>query len=73
MLAHNIPARGSPICVLGPPQADFANSASVHGNLVLNSLGDLYIYIVRTTNFPNIVIGQSTEKRLRRDKLNTFT
>ena len=67
MLARNIPAWGSPICVLGPPGSDFADSASVARNLVLNSLGHLYIYIVRTTNFPNTVIGQSTEKRLRRD------
>ena len=31
------------------------------------SLND--IYIVVTSNFPNIVIEQSTEKRLRRDNL----
>ena len=68
MHARNIPARGSPICVLGPPGPDFADSASVARNLVLNSLGHLYIYIVVTSNFPNIVIGQSTEKRLRREK-----
>ena len=67
MLARNIPAQSSPRCVGEPPQPDFANSASVARYSGSNSLGHLYIYIVVTSNFPNIVIGQSTEKRLRRD------
>ena len=67
MNARNIPAWSSPICVLGSPGSVFADSASVARNLVVNSLGHLYIYIVVTSNFPNIVIGQSTEKRLRRE------
>ena len=73
MLARNLPVLSSSICVLGPREADFANSARVHGNLLLNSLGHLYIYIVVTSNFPNIVIGQSTEKRLRREKTGSVT
>ena len=32
----------------------------------------IYIYIVRTTNFPDIVIWQSTEKRLRRENIRNF-
>ena len=67
MNARNIPAQSSPRCVGKPPQADFADSMSVLRYLGSNSLGHLYIYIVVTSNFPNIVIGQSTEKRLRRD------
>ena len=41
--ARNIRAWCSPICVLGPPGSDFADSAAVARNLLLNSLSHLYI------------------------------
>ena len=45
MHARNIRAWCSPICVPGPPGPDFADSAAVARNLVLNSLGHLYITV----------------------------
>ena len=67
MLGRNLRVLSSSIPVLGPPEKDFANSVEVPRYPGSNSLGHLYVYIVRTTNFPDIVIWQSTEKRLRRD------
>ena len=67
MPCRNLRVLSSPRCVLGPPQTDFANSSWVARYPGSNSLGHLYVYIVVTSNFPDIVIWQSTEKRLRRD------
>ena len=67
MLGRNLRVLSSSRCVLDPLQKDFANSVEVPRYPGSNSLGHLYVYIVVTSNFPDIVIWQSTEKRLRRE------